>query len=153
VYFERAGQEELELVMENLGYCIMNNMAANIFNKDLDVRNYGVGRYNKVFLFDYDAVEKLTDITLDTNLGKEEGEEDIPDWFFSDQYVFLPEELESGLQISNRSARRHFKEFHSDLLSLEFWANAQRRLLDGEVLGLRSYPEARKLHKPATDTD
>lgn len=152
VYFEQASGAQLDQVMENLGYCIMNNMAANIFNKDLDVRNYGVGRYNKVFLFDYDAVEKLTDITLDTNVGKEDGEEDIPDWFFSDQYVFLPEELESGLQIPDRNARRYFSEYHSDLLTLEFWQNAQQRLQQGEVLGLRSYPDTRKLEKSVDDS-
>jgi len=148
VYFENATPEEMALVVENLGHCIKNNIAANVFNKDLDVRNYGVGRFNKVFLFDYDAVEKLTDITLDTNLGQEEGEEDIPDWFFSDNYVFLPEELESGLQMKSREARRHFRQTHADLLTLDLWRDAQYRLQCGEVLSLMTYPESRKLNRP-----
>ena len=145
VYFETATEAQTRQVVENLGHCIKNNIAGNIFNKDLDARNYGVGRFNKVFLFDYDAVEKLTDITLDTNLNMEEGEEDIPDWFFSDQFVFLPEELESGLQITGRAARRHFRDYHADILTLDYWQNAQQSLLQGEVLGLRTYPGARKL--------
>lgn len=145
VYFENATEDEIARAVNNLGICIKNNMSANIFNRDLDARNYGIGRYNKVFLFDYDAVEKLTEITIDTNVGMEDGEEDIPDWFFSDKSVFLPEELESGLQIPGRGARLLFRELHQDLLSADYWQNAQRRLQQGEVLGLRVYPSERRL--------
>jgi len=120
-------------------------MAANIFNKDLDARNYGVGRYDKVFLFDYDALEKLTEIKIRTNLDREDGEEDIPDWYFEDGVVFLPEEIESGLQLEHREVRRQFCELHPDLLTVDYWQSVQDRLLDGEVLGLRTYPESRKL--------
>lgn len=145
VYFEQATEEEIARAVNNLGICIKNNMSANIFNRDLDARNYGIGRYNKVFLFDYDAVEKLTEITIDSNVDMEDGEEDIPDWFFSDKSVFLPEELESGLQIPGRAARRLFRELHQDLLNVDYWKTAQRSLQDGEVLGLRIYPAARRL--------
>jgi len=55
VYLTTASQAEKEKVMVNLGHCIKNNTAANIFNKDLDARNYGVSQYQKIYLFDYDA--------------------------------------------------------------------------------------------------
>ena len=51
---ERARGQD---VIENLGDCIKNNAAANIFNEDLDARNYGVSHFLKVYLFDYDALE------------------------------------------------------------------------------------------------
>jgi len=82
--------------------------ATNIFNKDLDSRNYGVGRYGRVFLFDYDAVEKLTDVKIRTNAGREPGEEAVPEWFFEDGVIFLPEELEHGMQLKSSYARRLF---------------------------------------------
>lgn len=145
VFFETADDEQIERAIRGLGYCIKNNIAANIFNKDLDARNYGVGRYGKVFLFDYDAVERFTDILIASNLDMEEGEEDVPDWFFSKSFVFLPEELESGLQIRDRWVRRLFREIHPDLLTLDYWEDAQRKLKRGEVIGLRAYPEKRKL--------
>ena len=56
VYLEDAAESETRDVIGRLGRCIRNNAATNIFNKDLDSRNYGVGRYGNVFLFDYDAV-------------------------------------------------------------------------------------------------
>lgn len=145
VFFRQASEAQSIKIVNNLGHCIKNNMAANIFNKDLDARNYGVGRYDKVFLFDYDALEKLTDIKIRTNLDRIDGEEDIPDWYFEDGVVFLPEEIESGLQLEHRESRRHFRELHPDLLTVDYWQSVQDRLLEGEVLGLRTYPESRKL--------
>jgi isocitrate dehydrogenase kinase/phosphatase len=146
VYLEVATESEMETVIINLGHCIKNNMSANIFNKDLDSRNYGVGRYGKVFLFDYDAVEKFTDVKIRTNLDREEGEEDIPGWFFEEGVVFLPEEMEHGLQFTNRAARLFFRRVNADLMSLQFWEDMQNKLRRGEVVPLRIYPESRRLH-------
>jgi len=84
VFLETADEDATRAVMVSLGHCIRNNAATNIFNKDLDSRNYGVGRYGRVFLFDYDAVEKLTDVKIRTNAGREPGEEAVPEWFFED---------------------------------------------------------------------
>ena len=78
VYLRDAAESETREVIASLGQCIRNNAATNIFNKDLDSRNYGVGRYGSVFLFDYDAVEKLTDVKIRTNLDREPGEEAVP---------------------------------------------------------------------------
>jgi len=132
-------------VMVSLGRCIRNNAATNIFNKDLDSRNYGVGRYGRVFLFDYDAVEKLTDVKIRTNADREPGEEMVPDWFFEEGVIFLPEELEYGLQLKNSHACRSFREENFDLLSVEYWRDVQQTLLRGEVPELRMYPENARL--------
>jgi len=145
VYLEQASENEIRNVIVNLGDCIRNNAATNIFNKDLDSRNYGVGRYGRVLLFDYDAVEKLTDVKIRTNLGREPGEEDIPGWFFEDGVVFLPEELDYGMQLKGELARRHFRAVNADLLTVEYWQRVQQRLERGEVLELCVYSESSKL--------
>jgi isocitrate dehydrogenase kinase/phosphatase len=74
VFLHTADEDATRAVMVSLGHCIRNNAATNIFNKDLDSRNYGVGRYGRVFLGDYDAVEKLTDVKIRTNADREPGE-------------------------------------------------------------------------------
>ena len=133
------------------GHCIRNNAATNIFNKDLDSRNYGVGRYGRVFLFDYDAVEKLTEVKIRTNTDREPGEEAVPEWFFEDGVIFLPEEIDYGMQLANRYARRCFREENSDLMTVEYWEEVQQKLLRGEVPELRMYPVGSRLnHEPAT---
>jgi isocitrate dehydrogenase kinase/phosphatase len=145
VFLEHADETETREVIVSLGQCIRNNAATNIFNKDLDSRNYGVGRYGRVFLFDYDAVEQLTEVKIRTNVDREPGEEAVPDWVFEDGVVFLPEELLHGMQLMNPYARRCFRTENDDLLRVEYWLDIQRRLLRGEVPELSMFPESCKL--------
>ena len=145
VFLADASMEEASKVIVNLGHCIKNNMAANIFNKDLDARNYGVSRYLKVYLFDYDALENFMDVKIRTNVDRFEGEEDVPDWYFEEGVVFLPEEIESGLRIPNRSLTRLFRHYHGDLLSTQYWENIQDALKQSAVPRVRVYPEEREL--------
>ncbi len=148
-FLQGASAEDAHTVIVNLGYCIKNNAAANIFNKDLDARNYGVSRYLKVYLFDYDALEDFVGVTIATNAERFDGEEDVPDWFFADGYVFLPEEIEVGLRLPERSQRRVLREVHGDLYTTEYWLRIQRSLQAGEVPSLRVYPEDSKLERGA----
>jgi isocitrate dehydrogenase kinase/phosphatase len=145
VFLETADEDATRAVMVSLGNCIRNNAATNIFNKDLDSRNYGVGRYGRVFLFDYDAVEKLTDVKIRTNTDREPGEEAVPEWYFEDGVVFLPEELEHGMQLKSSFARRCFREENFDLLGVAYWRDVQQKLLCGEVPELQMYPDNTKL--------
>lgn len=145
VFLQTADESSTRAAMISLGHCIRNNAATNIFNKDLDCRNYGLGRYGRVFLFDYDAVEKLTDVKIRTNADREPGEEDVPAWFFEDGAIFLPEELEHGMQFKSDFARRCFREENADLLSIEYWLDVQQKLLRGEVPELRVYPDSAKV--------
>ncbi len=145
VYLRTASEAETQAVIASLGHCIRNNAATDIFNKDLDSRNYGVGRYGRVFLFDYDAVEKLTAVKIRTNLDREPGEETVPDWYFEDGVIFLPEELEYGMQLGNDFARRCFRRQNADLMTVEYWEGVQRKLQQGEVPELRMYPRTSKL--------
>lgn len=145
IFLETASPAEAEAAIVNLGFCIKNNAAANIFNKDLDGRNYGVSRFGKIYLFDYDALEPLTEVKVRTNRDRFDGEEDIPDWFFEEGVIFLPEEIEVGLRIPNRDLRRLFREVHGDLLTADYWESVQRALLAGRVPRVRVYPESCRL--------
>jgi isocitrate dehydrogenase kinase/phosphatase len=145
VYLQSASETETQAVVASLGHCIRNNAATDIYNKDLDSRNYGVGRYGRVFLFDYDAVEKLTDVKIRTNSEREPGEEVLPGWYFEDGLIFLPEELEYGMQLKSDFARRCFRRQNADLLTVKYWEDVQQKLLRGEVPELRMYPRVCKL--------
>jgi isocitrate dehydrogenase kinase/phosphatase len=138
--------------MANLGYCIRNNAAANVFNRDFDIRNYGVNRYLKVYLYDYDAVEPLTEIKVRTNSDRCEGEEDVPAWFFESGLVFLPEEIEVGLRVQSRALRKAFRSAHGELLTVEYWQSLQEALRAGEVPGIHTFPESCQLVDPGAHT-
>ena len=148
VFLQDAMPEEAREVIVNLGHCIKNNAAANVFNKDLDARNYGVSRFQKVYLFDYDALEPLTRVKVRSNAGRFDGEDDVPDWFYEDGVIFLPEEIESGFRIHDRGMRRLFRDVHGDLLTTGYWERLQHDLDRGQVPSIRLYPEQRKLDHP-----
>ena len=148
VFLRDATPEEAREVLVNLGHCIKNNAAANVFNKDLDARNYGVSRFHKVYLFDYDALEPLTSVKVRSNAGRIDGEDDVPDWFYEDGVIFLPEEIESGFRIHDRALRRLFRDAHGDLLTTGYWERMQNDLERGQVPSIRLYPEQRKLDQP-----
>ncbi|MFT5739578.1 MAG: isocitrate dehydrogenase kinase/phosphatase [Gammaproteobacteria bacterium] len=148
VYLGNASEKQAETAITNLGYCIKNNAAANIFNRDLDARNYGIGSFSKVYLFDYDALEDLTEVKMRTNVGREDGEEDVPDWYFEEGHVFLPEELISGLCIAERRHSDFFKRRHGELLSLQYWSDIQQDLQRGIIPGVSVYPDDQKIGKP-----
>lgn len=150
VFLQDASPTDATTAVINLGHCIKNNMAANIFNKDLDARNYGVSRYLKVYLFDYDALENFTEVKIRTNVDRYDGEEDVPDWYFEDGIVFLPEEIEAGLRIPSRSLTRNFRTHHRDLLRTEYWRSIQDALNQYAVPSVRVYPEERKLRLAET---
>lgn len=151
VYLETASPEDARTAIVSLGHCIRNNAAANIFNKDLDGRNYGVSHFLKIYLFDYDAVEPLTDIKIRTNQDRFDGEEDVPDWFFEEGFVFLPEETDVGLRIPDRALQGLFREEHGELMTLDYWEGVQRALQKGLVPRLRVYPDETRLRERHTD--
>ena len=147
VYLETASPENCEMAVVNLGYCIKNNTAANVFNRDLDARNYGVGGFMRVYLFDYDALTAFTEVKIRSNRDRYDGEEDIPDWVFEEGEVFLPEEIEWGLRIPSRRLRQLFREVHGDLLRVDYWEQIQVQLQKGRVPSVRVYPERDQLHQ------
>ncbi len=145
VYLTSARHDQIVDAMVSLGRCIRNNAAINVFNRDLDSRNYGVGRYGRIFLFDYDAVEKLTDVKIRTNTDREPGEEALPDWVFEDGTIFLPEEIDYGMQFGNTFALQTFREVNGDLLGVQYWEAMQQSLQRGEVPELSMYPQSCRL--------
>jgi isocitrate dehydrogenase kinase/phosphatase len=142
VYLKIAAPDKARRAINNLGHCIRNNAAANVFNRDFDARNYGVTRYLKVYLYDFDAVEALTDVKVRTNTDRVEGEEGIPEWFFEAGFVFLPEEMESGLRVDDRDLRREFRAAHGELMTVRYWEDMQAAHRSGQIPGIRTYPES-----------
>jgi isocitrate dehydrogenase kinase/phosphatase len=101
----------------------------------------------KVYLFDYDALEVMVDVKIRSNLDRFDGEEDIPDWYFEDGVIFLPEEIEAGLCIRDREQRQMFREYHGDLLTPGYWENLQYELRQNQVPAIKVYPDTCRLRR------
>jgi len=153
IYLQTCGTAEAEMVVIRLGQCIRNNAATNVFNRDLDGRNYGVSSLRFVYLFDYDALEELTQVKVRTNVDREPGEEGAPDWIFEDGVIFLPEELEIHLKLPSPRLRRLFREAHGELLTAEYWTRMQSWLREGRVPRVRTYPRSTQLRLEAHEAN
>lgn len=151
IYLQSCSPAEAEMAVIRLGQCIRNNAAMNVFNRDLDGRNYGVSSLRFVYLFDYDALEELTQVKVRTNADREPGEEEPPDWFFEAGDIFLPEELEMHLKLPTPALRRLFREAHGELLTAAYWRRMQSWLNEGRVPRVRTYPRATQLRLEAPE--
>jgi len=153
LYLAACTPEAAATIVNRLGQCIRNNAAINVFNKDLDGRNYGVSHLGFVYLFDYDAIEELLDVKIRTNAGREDGEEDVPAWVFESGIVFLAEELEAHLKLPDQRLRRIFREKHGELLTVDYWTGMQRLLAEGQVPRVKTYADAMQLRpsRPGED--
>ncbi|MGP9813204.1 bifunctional isocitrate dehydrogenase kinase/phosphatase [Rhodopseudomonas sp. NSM] len=140
LYLATAAAADARAAVINLGDCIKNNAAADIFNKDLDGRNYGVSRIRKVYLFDYDAVEPLTDVKVRGNAFAP-----VPE--FEDGVVFRPADMLEGLRIDEPGLRRAFRDAHPELMQPEYWEAMQRALREGRVPKVMNYPASRRLRR------
>ncbi|MGF1446624.1 MAG: isocitrate dehydrogenase kinase/phosphatase AceK regulatory subunit [Pikeienuella sp.] len=147
LYLATCTREEAEMVVIRLGQCIRNNAATGVFNRDLDGRNYGVSDLRFVYLFDYDAILPLTEVKVRTNVDRLDGEEDVPDWFFEEGPVFLPEEMEAHLRLPDKGLRRLFRAAHGELLTAEYWLRMQRLIAEGRVAKVRTYPRSTQLDR------
>ncbi len=94
-------------------------------------------------------MEPLTEVKVRTNTNRIDGEEDIPDWYFEEGTIFLPEEMMVGLRIEDRGLRRAFTEAHPDLMTVGYWEGMQRALNAGLLPKVRAYPVSRRLVRPA----
>jgi isocitrate dehydrogenase kinase/phosphatase len=151
IYLSACEPAEAEMAVIRLGQCIRNNAAINVFNRDFDGRNYGVSSLRFVYLFDYDAIDELTQVKVRTNADREPGEEEPPDWFFEAGEIFLPEELEMHLQLPTPGLRRLFREAHGELLTAAYWRRMQSWLKEGRVPRVRTYPRGTQLRLEAPE--
>ncbi len=128
-----------EAVVE-YGNAIKDLAAADIFTGDMLLKNFGITRNGRVICYDYDELCLLSEcrfrqIPQPTTIEEEFAAEP---WFFVGELDVFPEEFRAFL-VPPGDARDAFLRAHGDLLHVEFWQRAQRRLKAGEVVDVFPY--------------
>ena len=143
IYLDRATSEELEPAVLEYGNAIRDLAIANIFPGDLLWRNFGVTRYGRVVLYDYDEIEYLTDVTFRRIPPPPNPEAELSGepWYGVSRNDVFPEEFATFL-LGDPRLRETFLRHHADLLEPEFWQECQRRVRAGEIVDFFPYPEA-----------
>jgi isocitrate dehydrogenase kinase/phosphatase len=130
------------------GNAIKDLAAANIFTGDMLLKNFGVTRHGRVICYDYDELGLLSEyhfrrIPEPTSI---EDEYSAEPWFHVGELDVFPEEFRAFL-VPAGVPRNAFLQMHADLLCIDFWQAAQRRLAAGEVVDVFPYRREARLQR------
>jgi isocitrate dehydrogenase kinase/phosphatase len=148
LYLEWATPEQADAAIADYGEAIRQLAIANIFPGDMLFRNFGVTRYGRVVFYDYDEIEYLTDLTIRSIPPAPNPEAELADepWYRVGPRDVFPEEWGAFL-LGSPKVREPFLRHHADLLTPEFWLEAQQRVAAGEVVDFFPYPESTRFRR------
>ena len=143
IFLDQASAEQIEYAVRDYGNAIRELALANIFPGDMMFKNFGITRYGRVVFYDYDEIEYMTDCRF-----RRIPEPPNPDFELSGETWYpvakndvFPEEFGPFLLYSPPT-REVFMRYHADLLTPEFWQQAQQMILDGKFDDFYPYPES-----------
>ena len=140
LYLEQASEEQSYKVIEDYGLAIKEMLQANIFPGDMLLKNFGVSKHQRVIFYDYDEVQYLTQMNFRT-LPKPSLEDlysgaDL--YSVAPQDVF-PEQLLTFVMTSPQ-LKQYFETTHPELLTVEYWLNAQADIRNKVSKHIYPYP-------------
>ena len=140
LFLQNATEEVAREAVIDYGNAIKDLAAANIFTGDMLLKNFGVTRNGRVICYDYDELCLLSECQFRRipEPASVEDELSAEPWFYVGERDVFPEEFQAFLVPPGR-LRDSFLEAHGDLLDIEFWQTAQRRLAAGEVVDVFPY--------------
>jgi isocitrate dehydrogenase kinase/phosphatase len=140
LFLQNATEEVAREAVVEYGNAIKDLAAANIFTGDMLLKNFGVTRNGRVICYDYDELCLLSECQFRRipEPASVEDELSAEPWFYVGERDVFPEEFQAFLVPPGR-LRDSFLEAHGDLLDIEFWQTAQRRLAAGEVVDVFPY--------------
>jgi isocitrate dehydrogenase kinase/phosphatase len=158
LYLRQVDEERRRAAIIDYGEAIRELAATNIFPGDLLLKNFGVSRLHRVVFYDYDEIAPVTECVFRALPSARDDEDEYArePWYSVGPHDIFPEELPAFLFADDRD-RAVFLEVHGDLATPAWWVQTQERLLRGEEVDVKPYPEsktfrARRTQPPAPRT-
>lgn len=148
VYLQQSDAEAAKAAVVDYGQAIKDLARINVFPGDMLIKNFGVTQLGRVVFYDYDELCPLTECNfrrLPQSRGYEEEMASEP-WFMVEENDVFPEEFVSFLALAP-DLRQVFLKYHGDLLTPEFWQQAQDHIRAGIITPILPYAEAQRLRK------
>ena len=143
-----VAQEAKARVVIDYGHAIKDLAAAGIFVGDYMPKNFGVNRFGRVILYDYDDLDDLVNWNFRKLPEPPEWAEMLAyeDWLSKDESDVFPEHDFRIFTVPGHE-RQTFMDHHADLIGPDFWNRIKRELQAGQVPDFCAYPEERRLRK------
>ena len=150
IYLQEAGPQEAEAAVIDYGRAIKDLARSNIFPGDMLLKNFGVTRHRRVVFYDFDELCPLLDCKFRKMPRPRNDMEELSDepWFFVGQNDVFPEQFETFLGLPAR-LHRVFCAHHADLFKIDFWRQAQQRIVDELPAYILPYEVSRQLNPKA----
>ncbi|HLU18982.1 MAG TPA: bifunctional isocitrate dehydrogenase kinase/phosphatase [Pusillimonas sp.] len=146
IYLNRASDHALEAAVRQYGDAIRELAAANIFPGDMLYKNFGVTRLGRVVFYDYDEIQRMTEMTFRRipPAPNEEAELAAEPWYPVGPNDVFPEEFAHFLLGDNR-VREAFLKHHACLLDAEWWQACREQVIRGRIEDIFPYDASRRL--------
>ncbi|KXI28324.1 bifunctional isocitrate dehydrogenase kinase/phosphatase [Paraglaciecola hydrolytica] len=134
--------QKIRHALNELGLCIKQIAAANIFAGDMLHKNFGITRHGRVIFYDYDEICYMHEREFRA-LPKSDDPYAIDTLSVGPTDVF-PEQFEHFI-VGKKALKQILKELHGDLMTQEFWLEAQRKAASREVQYFWPYAQNKRL--------
>jgi len=143
IYLEQEKDEKkVRNALDDLGLCIKQIAAANIFPGDMLHKNFGITRHGRVIFYDYDEICYMHQRQFRA-IPKSDDPYAMDTLSVGPTDVF-PEQFEHFI-VGKKHLKIILKELHPDLMSCEYWLQLQAKAAQGEVQHFTPYAEEKKL--------
>jgi isocitrate dehydrogenase kinase/phosphatase len=138
-----------EVAVIGYGQAIKELAVAGIFVGDYLTKNFGVTRYGRVVLYDYDDIDSLMRWNFRDLPEPPEWAETLPfeSWLSKGPFDVFPEHDFQRFSVP-RQYRTVFMKHHADLLDPGFWNGLKDQIAAGMVPTFYPYPQSIRLHRP-----
>lgn len=146
LFIEQASDEQSFKVIDDYGLAIKEMLQANIFPGDMLLKNFGVSKHHRVIFYDYDEVQYLTEMNFRAlpkpSLDDLYSGADL--YSVAPQDVF-PEQLLTFV-MTNPKLKSFFEQTHPELLTVEYWQNAQADIINKVSKHIYPYPPEQRFN-------
>jgi isocitrate dehydrogenase kinase/phosphatase len=128
--------------LNELGLCIKQIAAANIFAGDMLHKNFGITRHGRVIFYDYDEICYMHEREFRA-LPKSDDPYAMDTLSVGPTDVF-PEQFEHFI-VGKKVFKQILKELHGDLMTQQFWLVAQQKAATRDIQYFWPYAESKRL--------
>lgn len=150
LYLRQASDTHVDGAVREYGDAIRQLASANIFPGDMLYKNFGVTRLGRVVFYDYDEIQRLTEMQFRAIPPAPDEQAELADepWYSVGPNDVFPEEFSQFL-LGDPRVRSAFMRHHAELLAPAWWQACQARVAHGRIDDFFPYDTDRRLRSEA----
>jgi isocitrate dehydrogenase kinase/phosphatase len=147
LYLEQETDPQLiHNALHDLGLCIKQIAAANIFPGDMLQKNFGITRGGRVIFYDYDEICYMNQREF-RHIPQSDDPYAMDTLSVGPTDVF-PQQFEHFI-VGKKHLKTQLKQLHGDLMTVDFWLSLQAKTSLGEIPDFIPYDQTKRFnHQP-----